>query len=116
MGDRGDIPVLDECSCAKVDSIQEITRVERGSRDGRIHGDALLVVVFEASGHFNVPERTKLAIRLTLVLSRRALEMSDPTNRKGDRRLPCRKLRCADSPGRDGPLLGRPSSPGREVV
>jgi hypothetical protein len=48
--------------------------MEIGSRDERIHGDVLLVVVFEASVHFNARERTKLAVRPIFVLSGRPLK------------------------------------------
>jgi hypothetical protein len=53
-----------------VDSIKEITGMNRGSRDGRIYEDILVVLPAKASAHFNVPEHIKLATRPTLVLSR----------------------------------------------
>jgi hypothetical protein len=99
---RGDISLLDEYSCAKIDSIREIAGMERGSRDGRIHGDVLLALVLEVSAHFHGRERTKTPIRPTLVFSRRALAMWDSTSRTGDCELASRQLRCAARSDRDG--------------
>ena len=101
-GDRGDIPLLDENSCAKVDSIKEIARRDKGSRDGRIHGDVSLAVVLEVSVHFHVRERTKTPIRPTLVFSRRAHTMCDSTIRTGDCELTSRQFRSAASSDPDG--------------
>jgi hypothetical protein len=54
---HGDIPPLDEHSWAKVDSIREIARMERSSRDGDIQGDVLRALVLEVSAHVHGREQ-----------------------------------------------------------